>query len=203
MLQIEDEDRCILVSSARRGEGKSFVTAGIGLLLSQSSRRTAKGVLLIDASFRSPALHQLFRIPNRQGLTDVLAGDLDVTPLIQPIREGLALLTAGGFGGRSTKRYFQVEKMRKLFHDLASHFDRVLVDSAAVLDYPDTCMMVPLFDGILLVAESGVTSVSDLRLARTVVEKAGGRLSGVIMNRSPAVATPARRTDLFPEVFFR
>ena len=53
---------------ATPSEGKSVMVASLGRLLASNGKR----VLLIDCDWRSPRLHQIFRISNRDGLASLL-----------------------------------------------------------------------------------------------------------------------------------
>ncbi|MBL8235972.1 MAG: CpsD/CapB family tyrosine-protein kinase [Bryobacterales bacterium] len=192
LLRLEgDSDRCLLITSARRGEGKSFVTTGLGWVLSDEliAANSSKRVLLIDANLRSPTLHQMCSMQNRRGLADVLAETLDPVEAIQHVNDGLSLLPAGGFGGVRLRRP-RLEKMQQVLGALLPLFERIIVDAPAVLEYRDALTMAPFADAVLLVVQAGETSVADLRDARAVLEKAGGRVAGVIMNGGSTAASP-------------
>ena len=64
--------KSLLITSALPGEGKSLTAANLALTLSGSC---AKRVLLIDADFRRPSVHRVFRIPNNTGLVDALQSE--------------------------------------------------------------------------------------------------------------------------------
>lgn len=52
------------------GDGRSYLAANLAVVFSQLGERT----LLIDADLRRPRQHELFRVANGQGLSNVLAG---------------------------------------------------------------------------------------------------------------------------------
>ena len=62
--------RTVLVTSALHGEGKTEVTAALGLVLSQANQRT----WLVSADMRRPKLHELFDVEQTPGLSEVLVG---------------------------------------------------------------------------------------------------------------------------------
>src|SRR5262249_33965688 len=64
------QQQIVLVTSALHGEGKTEVTAGLGLALSQAGLRT----WLVSADMRWPRLHELFDVDQSPGLAEVLAG---------------------------------------------------------------------------------------------------------------------------------
>jgi len=63
------------------------------------------------------------------------------------------------------------------------NFDYTLVDSSPIVRYSDGVLTSLFTDGLVLVAKSGVTRGSSLARARQEVERAGGVVLGVILNR--------------------
>ena len=55
---VDDELHTLLVTSARAGDGKTTVAANLALVFAQSGRPT----ILVDADFRRPLVHELFRL---------------------------------------------------------------------------------------------------------------------------------------------
>lgn len=66
--------KSLMVTSALAGEDKSTLALGLAL----SAARLHQRVLLIDADLRRPNLHELLNIPNKQGLSNLLASDASV-----------------------------------------------------------------------------------------------------------------------------
>jgi receptor protein-tyrosine kinase len=88
----EQPKRTLAIVSVARGEGRSYVTANLGVVFSQLGERT----LIVDADMRNPAQHRLFGLENQIGLSAVLA-DRAGREVIQRIPElrDLSVLTAG------------------------------------------------------------------------------------------------------------
>src|SRR5512139_1275869 len=78
--------RVLAVVSPRAGEGRSYVAANLAVLFSQLGERT----LLIDADLRTPRQHRIFNVPDRVGLSAVLAGRADRSAIV-PVSEFGAL----------------------------------------------------------------------------------------------------------------
>ena len=57
------------MTSAMHGEGKTEVTAALGLVLSHAGLQT----WLVSADMRRPRLHELFDVAQTPGLAEVLA----------------------------------------------------------------------------------------------------------------------------------
>ena len=67
-----------LILSPTAGNGKSFISANLAVLLGLANKR----VLLIDADLRNGDLHCYFHVPQEGGLTEALSGGANVETLI-------------------------------------------------------------------------------------------------------------------------
>jgi len=85
--------RSILITSARQGEGKSFVAANLAISIAQN---LSSSVLLIDCDLRKPTLHRLFGFGNVPGLTEYLSEPGAFQSLLQETNvDRLYILPAG------------------------------------------------------------------------------------------------------------
>jgi len=64
------ERNALTITSAGRGEGRTWLAANLAIVFAQLGRRT----LLIDADMRNPRLHSLFNLDNTVGLSALLTG---------------------------------------------------------------------------------------------------------------------------------
>ncbi len=86
----ENATRCLLVTSANEGEGKSFLTANLAVSLAKSLEEP---VLLVDCDLRRPRQHTMFGFGTVSGLSDHFIKDMDISALIQKTSiENLSLL---------------------------------------------------------------------------------------------------------------
>ena len=67
-LAIDNPTRCIQVTSATSGEGKTTVATNLAASFAQAGQR----VIILDCDLRHPKVHKAFGLPNEQGLTSVL-----------------------------------------------------------------------------------------------------------------------------------
>jgi Mrp family chromosome partitioning ATPase len=85
--------RSIFISSARAGEGKTFIASAIARF---ASSFTEERVLLVDANFERPALHERFEVAQGPGLSEMIeaGGTAGIAPLESSI-PNLFVLPAG------------------------------------------------------------------------------------------------------------
>jgi tyrosine-protein kinase Etk/Wzc len=84
-------DRLLLVTSARRREGKSLVAAQLGRLLAESGHRT----LVVDGDHGRGRLHEIFGFRPSSGLSEVLRGERAPGAVRETGVAGLSVLLAG------------------------------------------------------------------------------------------------------------
>jgi len=172
--QAERGIRTILVSSAAPAEGKSLTAVNLALTLSRSFRRA---VLLIDADFRRPSVHEYFQLPITPGFMDVMRGT-HLPP--QPEAGMLAVLPAGkttdAVGALSSP------KLDPTLQLAGEGFDWVIIDSPPVGLLSDAKLMAPHTDGVLLVISAGSTQFG---LVQNAVDAFGReRILGVVLNKA-------------------
>ena len=150
----------VLVTSALHGEGKTEVTAALGLVLAQAGQRT----WLVSADMRWPRLHELFDVAQTPGLAEVLAGARkggENAELVgarkggtrsrEPASGRLHVLASGHrppdpaqlLAGNALDSFFEEIK--------ASDYDYVLLDGPPLLGLVDSQVLAQRVDGVLLV----------------------------------------------------
>ena len=88
----ENQQAALAIVSPGSGEGRSWIAANLAVLFAQTGKRT----LLIDADLRRPRQHALFGIPERNGLSSILAGRAGLDGLTEiPGVPDLTVLPAG------------------------------------------------------------------------------------------------------------
>jgi capsular exopolysaccharide synthesis family protein len=138
---------------------------------------------MIDANFRTPRLGSLFDVRGGDGLGNVLDEDFSVDRgMHQTGRTNLSVVPTGR-AGLVPGEVFEGQAIDALLAEVKRRFDFVIIDSAPVLDFPDAHALAPKVDGLVLVVEADKTPVDEAQRAKRVIEDAGGRLLGVILNR--------------------
>lgn len=71
--------QAIAVTAATTGEGTTTMTCNLGRVLAELGKR----VLIVDGNLADPKIHQVFSLPNTQGLSNAIATDLTWQSLVQ------------------------------------------------------------------------------------------------------------------------
>jgi len=173
--------RTLLVTSPTMSEGKSFVVANLAIVFAQAGLRT----VVIDGDLRRSRQHRIFEIHPKDGVVgSLLDGSTDGRLQATEV-EGLILLPAGSRPPNPAELLGSA-RMRELLHQLAGEADVVLVDCPPVLPVADTMALASEVDGVLVVAEAGVTRRPALQQAVESLQQVGARVIGVVLNGIPA-----------------
>jgi capsular exopolysaccharide synthesis family protein len=180
--------RSLAVCSAAPGDGKSTVA----LHLAQSAASMGQRVLLVDANFRLPQLHNKLGLPNHKGLSDLLAKKLTPNEIIQrsPLAENLFVLTSGQPLQNSTKLLGSAQ-MQYLMEEFQATFDLVIYDTSHLLNRMDANFLAAHTDGLLMVV--GVRKTN-----RSVVMQVINQLNTFRLPTLGVVANHVRKDSNIP-----
>jgi capsular exopolysaccharide synthesis family protein len=150
-----DSQRTVLVTSALHGEGKTEVTAALGLVLAQAGQRT----WLVSADMRWPRLHELFDVAQTPGLAEVLAGGRRGESTVtvgarQSSREngGRLHVLASGHRPPDPAQLLAGGALDGFFDDIKeSDYDYVLLDGPPLLGLVDSQVLAQRVDGVIVV----------------------------------------------------
>jgi capsular exopolysaccharide synthesis family protein len=184
-LQSQGGLRSLMVSSALPREGKTLTVTNLALTLSESYRRR---VLLIDADFHRPSVHELFGIANAVGLADALHSSDGRLRAVQ-VSATLSVLPAGRITDSPTAA-LSSNRLRTLVADVASSFDWVLLDTPPVGMLTDAHLVARATDGVLFVIAAGMTPYALVQ--RSLIEIGKDRIVGTVLNRIEEHALPVR-----------
>jgi capsular exopolysaccharide synthesis family protein len=173
--------QAILVTSAQPGEGKTCTATNLALGLAQRG----VPVLIIDGDMRRPGVTQALGLPqNGKGLSSVLSGAHSVEEVLCRY-EGESNLWALPAGPRppNPADLIAAPSMAKILQEVRQRFEHVVLDSPPLLLVTDATLLSTLVDGVVLVVESGVTASGAIVRAHKIVETAGGKILGTVLNK--------------------
>lgn len=180
--------RVIMITSARPGEGKTFVA--LNLALAFSSEREVKA-LLVDADthvdIRHSALKSILASREAKGIVDVLAGAANLDDaLIRTNIENLFVLPAGR-GGPHVPELFSSPRMNSLLNEMTRRFpDRfIILDTPPCMVSSDAATMAALVGQIVFVIEAHRTQQDEIEASLSMLS-ACPRIS-LLLNKSEQV----------------
>ncbi|HIK46200.1 MAG TPA: polysaccharide biosynthesis tyrosine autokinase, partial [Leptolyngbyaceae cyanobacterium M65_K2018_010] len=161
-LQRVDADKPItslVISSADSQVADSTTAAYLAWALAEMGQR----VLLIDADFRFPHLHNFLELPNEKGFSNILAGELDLKQVIKrsPVETNLFVLTAGT-ATQDPVRLLSSERIKQFRNKTESYFDLVIYDAPPFAEYADAALIAAEASGLALISHLGTVKSAQL-----------------------------------------
>ena len=174
----ELESNTVLVASAEPDVGRSTTAANLAVTLARDGAR----VILVDSDLRRPSQHQIFKLDNETGLSNVLAGKLALKDALKPTSiTDLLVLTSGPLPA-NPMRLFRSPEMQRLVEDISRLADYVVFDSPAGITFADGTLLAGLVKNVVVVYAAGTVP----RGAETeFVKKLGlvnANVLGVVLN---------------------
>jgi non-specific protein-tyrosine kinase len=171
--------RSVLVTSPRERDGKTLVAANLAAVIAL----TGKEVILVDTDLRRPMMSQLFRLREREGVTDALFlpdfGQL--TAWSSPVKK-LKILPSGTIPPNPSE-LLGSERMHSLATFLSQNVDFVVFDSPPLLAVTDASLLSTRVDGVVLVMEAGRSRRDEGLRAIDSLNKVGANVLGVVLNK--------------------
>ncbi len=172
--------RSIVVTSASAGEGKTTAVANLGAVMANQGMN----VLLIDADFRKPSLHQFFDKENFNGLTNFIINNYTIEEVVTSTEViGLSIMPSG-ICPQHYSELLSFKKMSLLLEKAKETYDLVLIDSPPIVENADSLILSNLSDASLLVMKSGKTKKDKVLAARNSLIKSKAALLGAIFNEN-------------------
>ena len=178
----ESDRRCLLITSATGGEGKTTLAAQLAGRCANAGLMT----LLIDADLRRPSLGDLLEVPEGPGFVDVLTGDATPEAAMVVIGNagGFHLLPAGTLG-QDPSRLFHGDRLGKIINQFRETFDIVIIDAPPVLAVPDALLLGRWTDGAILAVRHDTSRFPLVERANKRMASVGVRVLGAVVNGCP------------------
>jgi len=160
----------LLVTSARPGEGKSFMATNLS---GSIARQGDHHVLLVDADSKRDSICYSLGLAQARGLLDLAANPkLDPAPLIvkTPI-ERLSILPVGRERERSAE-LFSTKEMTRLIQSLGRRYaDRLLIlDAPPCLSTSDPAVLAQVVGQVLFVVEADRTQRDEIEASLDLIQ---------------------------------
>ena len=156
----EADDKVVLMTSTRSGEGKSFISINLAASLALLGKR----VLLIGMDIRNPQLGKYLGLNRSIGLTNYLSDSsvkLENIIIKEPLMPDLDIIEAGPIPPNPGELLTSVA-VDNLFAELRKNYDYIIVDSAPVGMVSDTFNLSRISDATIYVCRANYTTIRDI-----------------------------------------
>ncbi|MBI5197924.1 MAG: CpsD/CapB family tyrosine-protein kinase [Nitrospirae bacterium] len=167
----------LAITSAVKGEGKTFTSINLALTL---ARDFGQKVLLVEGDMKKPTFHDYLRGGRGPGLFDVLENRASPESCwVSLCEERLRLLPAGKTTEQSTRLLFS-PAMTTFIQKMREQYKYIILDSPPILPIADMNIFSQWVDGILLVVRAGKTPRSLVN--RAIASLASEKIIGTVLN---------------------
>lgn len=165
------EHKAALVTSIKKGEGKTFVATNLAL----SMALLGKKVLLVDANLRNSALSSMAALSEGKldaGLAQAVLGERMTQGVIRQssVNPNLYVLPAGLVESNASELLLN-SNFSALLNELKSVYDFIVIDTADLYDYSDTMPLFALTELAVFVTRANFSDKGSLDYAETLVEQ--------------------------------
>jgi capsular exopolysaccharide synthesis family protein len=176
-----NEIKSIVITSSLPGEGKSTIISNLAVAMAKSGKR----VIIVDCDLRKPTIHKKFLQSNSQGLTNILVQDKKILEVINTTNVPNLYIIPSGPIPPNPSELIGSKNMKDILNELNKLFDVVLIDTPPVLYISDAQILSALSQGTIIVSSYGKSEKNQLLNAKENIEKVGGKILGVVINKIP------------------
>ena len=166
----------VAITSWSKGEGKSTATVNLAISFAKMGKR----VLLIDTDLRRPNLHNLLKLKNENGVTDVIAQLSDFDDVVhRDVISCLDVLTSGPIPPNPSELLAS-----SAFSDMVKRakedYDYVIMDTPPLGVVADTLLLKDFIGGYVLVVRERITTHGDIERSLQSIGLAGSKVLGFL-----------------------
>ena len=170
------ESNCVAVTSWSKGEGKSTATVNLAISFAKMGKR----VLLIDTDLRRPNLHNLLKLKNDTGVSDIIGqfGDFQ-TAVHRNAVTNLDVLTSGAIPPNPSE-LLASPYFAELLKKAKEEYDYVIMDTPPLGVVTDTLLLKDYVGGYVMVVRERITSHGDIERALQSIKLADTKVLGFL-----------------------
>ena len=148
------ESNAVAITSWSKGEGKSTATVNLAI----SFAKMGKKILLVDTDLRRPNLHNLLKVKNESGITDVIAGIAKFDDVVhRDVVSCLDVLTSGAIPPNPSE-LLASPGFVDLITMAKENYDYVIMDTPPLGVVADTLLLKDFVGGFVLVVRERITT---------------------------------------------
>ena len=174
-LSAEDQ-KAFAVTSHSKGEGKSTVSSNIAISFSKMERR----VLLIDCDLRRPNIHNIFKLENKEGFSNVIGKMAEFEDVVKrDVLPCLDILTSGTIPPNPSELICS-PRFDKLLKDVSDDYDYIIFDTPPIGVVSDALLLKDKLAGYVVVLRERSTTHGDIQKLLESIKLADTKILGFV-----------------------
>lgn len=138
-----DKDSTVIaINSLLPGEGKSFISSNLAVILSKSNKK----VLILGADLHNPTVQTYIEQKDNVGLTDYLTGNKSIDEILEDTKYPNLKIIQAGTIHESPSDILDTIKLELLMTEVRKTFDYIIIDNAPLLLVPGSILFSQLSD---------------------------------------------------------
>lgn len=176
----KEKSKTILFTGVRKQPGTTYIVNNLAIQFAKIYNK----VLVIDANIFTKTLSKEYNLEEKFGLTNIIKLDTfkDIENIIQKTeKENIYVLPVGNVEVEEEK--FLQSNVKELLKILENNYDIILIDTASINEKVLPIVLTNIVDTTIIVAQEQKTNIEDIENAKATIEKVGGKILGVILNK--------------------
>ncbi len=172
----------IMITSILPGEGKTFTSANVAIILGRSGKR----VLYVDVDMHKPKVHRVFGDDHTNGLSQFLSGQCPIEDVIAKTEvDALEYISAGPVPPNASELVLS-DQLEQLLVYGKDNYDFIILDTPPVGLISDALILLSKVDIGLFVADSEKLKKQSVQYITDILNKCTAEKTGIILNRIKA-----------------
>ncbi|MEE0873003.1 MAG: CpsD/CapB family tyrosine-protein kinase [Ruminococcus sp.] len=171
-----DDNKIFAVTSYSKGEGKSTVSANLAISFSKMEKR----VLLVDCDLRRPNIHNIFKLENTVGVSNVIGKMAEYEETVhRDVLPNLDILTSGTIPPNPSELICSA-KFVNLIKSLYDEYDYIIFDTPPIGVVSDALLLKDLIAGFVVVLRERSTTHGDIQNLLESIKLTDTKLLGFV-----------------------
>ena len=171
-----ENNQTVAVTSWSKGEGKSTATVNLAISFAKMGKR----VLLVDTDLRRPNVHNLLKVANGSGLSDVIGQIADFEGAVyRSVVPSLDVLTAGAIPPNPSE-LIASQSFASFMNMVKNQYDYIILDTPPIGVVTDTLLLKDHIAGYVFIVREKVTTHGDIERAVQQIKLADSKILGFL-----------------------
>lgn len=171
-----EEQKFFAVTSYAKGEGKSTVSSNLAISFSKTDRK----VLVLDCDLRRPNIHNIFKLENTVGLSNVVGGMAEFDDVVhRDVLPNLDILTSGTIPPNPSELLCS-KRFNDLVESVKNDYDYIIFDTPPVGVVSDALLLKDKLAGFVLVLRERSTTHGDIQKMMESIKLADSKILGFL-----------------------
>lgn len=179
-VSVDREVKVVAVTSSVPQEGKSTIASNLAMVFAQAG----DNVLLVDGDMRKPKLHEVFKLEDIVGLSNLITDTCELEDLVHKTQTGVSVLLSGPLPPNPVDLLITA-RMKEIVNQARQSYEFVIIDTPSVAAVSDALIISTLVDGTLVVVAHGRTKRDVVQKSVEGLRKVRGNVLGVVLNKVP------------------